>query len=110
MNEPEKGFYYHYKHDPGGTVNNYAYEVVGVARHTELQDPAIDKLVIYRKIDKSDFYGDGKYLGARPLGMFLETVMKGEEMLSRFTKITDPAVIAELVTIRDRMYSDSNLN
>jgi hypothetical protein len=24
---PEPGFYYHYKHDPNGTVNNYAYEV-----------------------------------------------------------------------------------
>ncbi len=32
---PEKGFYYHYKHDPKGEVNNYAYEVMGVGSHTE---------------------------------------------------------------------------
>lgn len=32
---PEVGFYYHYKHDPTGSVNNYAYEVVGVGFHTE---------------------------------------------------------------------------
>lgn len=32
---PEKGFYYHYKHDPKGEFNNYAYEVVGLGLHTE---------------------------------------------------------------------------
>ncbi len=32
---PEKGFYYHYKHDPHGKKYNYMYEVVGIARNTE---------------------------------------------------------------------------
>ncbi len=32
---PEKGFYYHYKHDPKKGVEYYAYEVFGVALHTE---------------------------------------------------------------------------
>jgi 8-oxo-dGTP pyrophosphatase MutT (NUDIX family) len=31
----EMGFYYHYKHDPEGPVNNYAYEVISVGFHTE---------------------------------------------------------------------------
>jgi hypothetical protein len=38
MNIPEPGFYYHYKHDKNGSINNYAYEVVGVGHHTEEQD------------------------------------------------------------------------
>jgi len=33
-NVPEKAFHYHYKHDPKGEVNNYAYEVIGVGIHT----------------------------------------------------------------------------
>ena len=32
---PEKGFYYHYKHDPAGPMNNYAYELVGIGIHSE---------------------------------------------------------------------------
>ena len=31
MKLPEKGFYYHYKHDSNLDVNNYSYEVIGVA-------------------------------------------------------------------------------
>ena len=32
---PEPGFYYHYKHDPDGPLNNYAYYIYGVGHHTE---------------------------------------------------------------------------
>lgn len=32
---PEKGYYYHYKHDSEGEINNYAYEVIGVGLHSE---------------------------------------------------------------------------
>lgn len=28
---PEPGYYYHFKHDPNGPVNNYAYYIYGVA-------------------------------------------------------------------------------
>ncbi len=35
---PDKGFYYHYKHDPNGLVNNYAYEVLNIGHHTEEED------------------------------------------------------------------------
>ena len=34
-NLPEPGFYYHFKHDPDGPVNNYAYYIYGVGHHTE---------------------------------------------------------------------------
>jgi hypothetical protein len=34
-NLPESGFYYHFKHDPDGPVNNYAYYTYGLGYHTE---------------------------------------------------------------------------
>lgn len=38
MQTPEKGFYYHYKHDPNGSFDNYAYEVLNIGHHTESMD------------------------------------------------------------------------
>lgn len=35
---PEQGFYYHYKHNPDGPVGNYAYEVVSIGYHTEVNE------------------------------------------------------------------------
>jgi hypothetical protein len=32
---PEPGYYYHFKHDPDGPLNNYAYYIYGVGHHTE---------------------------------------------------------------------------
>ena len=32
---PEPGYYYHFKHDPAGPLNNYAYYIDGVGHHTE---------------------------------------------------------------------------
>src|SRR5436305_12798626 len=32
---PEPGYYYHFKHDPNGPLNNYAYYIYGVGHHTE---------------------------------------------------------------------------
>src|SRR5947207_14897303 len=31
---PEPGYYYHFKHDPAGPLNNYAYFIYGVGPHT----------------------------------------------------------------------------
>ncbi len=108
MHMPENGFYYHYKHNPSGSVENYAYEVIGIARHTEIQDAATDKFVIYRKLGQSSYTENGKYMCARPLAMFFETVEKDGKTFPRFQKITDPAIIAKLAAIRDGMYSGGN--
>jgi len=32
---PQPGYYYHFKHDPAGPVNNYAYYIYGVGHHTK---------------------------------------------------------------------------
>lgn len=107
---PEVGFYYHYKHNPAGAVNNHAYEVLGVGFHTEDDcRPGEEHFVIYLPLYEASVYKAGVELGvrgfdARPLEMWMGEVEKGGEMIPRFRKITNPTVIAELEQVRDRMY------
>lgn len=104
---PAKGFYYHYKHDPAGPVNNYAYEVMGVGHHTEDDCRPEDAfMVVYRPLYDSYVYTLGKFFDVRPLAMFMEEIEKEGKRLPRFTRIEDPAVISELTRIRDAMYND----
>ena len=105
MNVPENGFYYHYKHDPAGPVNNYAYEVVGVGHHTEDDCRPEDKhMVVYRPLYEAFVYKAGKLFDLRPLEMWMGTVEKESETIPRFTRITDPELIRELIAIREAMY------
>lgn len=99
---PEKGFYYHYKHDPAGPLKNYAYEFLNVGWHTE--DDSF--LAIYRPLyESAHVYQMGKFYDIRPLDMWMEDVTKDGKTFSRFAKITDPAVIAQLEEIKRQMYS-----
>ncbi|MBX4198209.1 DUF1653 domain-containing protein [Candidatus Parcubacteria bacterium] len=103
---PENGLYYHYKHDPKGEVNNYAYEVMGVGHHTEDDCRPIDQnMVVYRPLYEASVYRAGKLFDIRPLEMFLEDVTKEGKTFPRFKKITDPKVISELEKIKKQMYS-----
>ena len=107
---PELGFYYHYKHDPKGTANNYSYEVIGVGFHTE--DDARQgetHFLIYRPLYEASVYKASKKLGIpcfdnRPLEMWMENVMKDGQTFPRFRKITNPLIIEELKKIRSEMY------
>lgn len=101
MKTPEKGFYYHYKHDSSGPVNNYSYEVISVGTHTETKE----KFVIYCSLYQTETQGGANYW-LRPLEMFMENVTKEGSTFPRFKKITDPEVIAQLEAIREEMYSD----
>lgn len=65
------GRYLHFK---GGE-----YEVLGVARHSETDEP----LVVYRPL-----YGEGG-LWVRPLTMFLGSVEHGGRTVSRFARVAD---------------------
>ena len=67
---PEPGFYYHYKHNPNGPVNDYAYEVVGVGFHTEDDArpgegtlPHLPSFV--RSISLQSFKGSGHFVPRR---------------------------------------------
>ncbi|HUD03926.1 MAG TPA: DUF1653 domain-containing protein [Candidatus Paceibacterota bacterium] len=105
QNIPAKGFYYHYKHDPKGLVNDYAYEVVNIGYHTELKgDDAM--LVIYRPLYEAFVYKQGRRYDVRPLKMFMETVVKDGKTIPRFTPITNSKVLAELEAIKRQMYGE----
>lgn len=105
---PEKGFYYHYKHNPAGEFNNYAYEVIGVGIHTEDDCSQEDSnMVIYRPLYNAKVFEAGKFFYLRPLEMFMENVTKDEKTFPRFTKITDAEIINELEAIKVKMYGVS---
>ncbi len=107
---PEIGFYYHYKHDSSETVNNYAYEVLGVGFHTE--DDARrgeEHFVVYRPLYESSVYLAARELGVpcfdnRPLEMWMGEVERPEGVVKRFTKISDSKAIEDLKVLRKRMY------
>ncbi len=102
---PENGFYYHYKHDPNGPMNTYAYEIMGVGHHTEDDHrPEDTYMVVYRPIYEASVYKAGKMFDIRPLEMFLEKVTKDGKTFERFQKISDKKIIAGLEKIRDSMY------
>lgn len=106
MNKPEKGFYYHYKHDPSKDMYNYAYEVLNIAHHTEMHDTGDDGLlVIYRPIYEAFVYKEGKQWYARPLPMFLEKVVKDGKEIERFSKVTDIETVTKLEAKAKEMYS-----
>lgn len=100
------GFYYHYKHDESKGLRDYAYEVLNVGHHTEMDDfDGAEKMIVYRPLyESAKVYQAGKHFDVRPYDMFLENVEKGDYKGERFKKITDSAVIAELEKVRDEMY------
>lgn len=107
---PEMGFYYHYKHDPSKGINDHAYEVLGIGFHTEDDTrPGEEHFLSYRPLYEQNVYLASKELGIpcfdnRPLEMWMSDVVKDGKSFSRFQKITDPVVIAELERIRGEMY------
>ena len=67
-----------------GTYRHYKgkdYEVIGIARHSETLEP----LVIYRALYASKEFGKNA-LWARPLDMFLDTVIVDGKKAQRFSK------------------------
>ncbi len=63
---------------------------------------------VYRPLYESAYaYRNGGLFDLRPLHMFYQPApWKGGEV-PRFTRITDPAIIAQLAAIKSRMYPDS---
>ena len=105
---PEPGYYYHFKHDPAGSINNYAYYIYGVGHHTEADCRAEDAfLQVYRPLYPEAYaYRNGGLFDLRPLRMFYEPAERQGKKTPRFTKIVDPEVIARLAAIKARMYPE----
>lgn len=98
------GFYYHYKHDPKGTINNYAYEVVNIGHHTEIEGLPESAMVIYAPLYEAMVYKAGKHFDVRPLLMFMEKVSKDGKEFPRFKKIVNAELISKLKKIKKKMY------
>ena len=105
-NLPEPGYYYHFKHDPDGPINNYAYYIYGVGHQTEDDCRAEDAFMqVYRPLYEASYaYRNGGLFDLRPLHMFFEPAEWKGKKVSRFTRILDPEVIAKLEAIKARMY------
>ncbi len=103
---PELGFYYHYKHDPQGSINNYAYKLVGVGCHTEDDcRPEDAAMAVYRPLyEDASVYKAGKLFDLRPLEMWMGNVLKDGKTVPRFQKIIDPSLIAKLEVVHRTMY------
>ena len=103
---PEPGYYYHFKHEPAGPVNNYAYYIYGVGHHTEDDCRAEDAFMqVYRPLYEEAYaYRNGGLFDLRPLHMFFEPALRHGRKVPRFTRIADPGVIARLEVIKARLY------
>lgn len=103
---PEPGFYYHYKHDPHGPLNRYAYRVLGTGEHSEDDCRPEDKyMVVYRALyEDARAYQNGKLFDLRPLAMFMGDATKDGATVPRFRKITNPEIIAVLEKTEKEMY------
>jgi hypothetical protein len=105
---PEAGYYYHYKHDPNGPLNNYAYYIYGVGHHTEDDCRPEDAFMqVYRPLYETAYaYRNGGMFDLRPLGMFYKPAILNGTEVSRFVRITESGVIAKLQAIKAHMYPD----
>ena len=105
-NRPAPGYYYHYKHDPAGSINNYAYYIYGVGHHTEADCRPEDAFMqVYQPLYESAYvYQNGKMFDLRPLQMFYEPADFKGQKVQRFTKIIDAGVIDTLRAIKEQMY------
>ena len=108
---PAVGFYYHYKHfGPDGAPNpdpyRYAYFVHPIGFHTEDDCAERDRVFqVYQPIYPSSVFteGEGAY-DLRPLPMIYEQAEYGGRKVDRFTKITDPEILAKLKARYWEMY------
>jgi len=105
---PEPGYYYHFKHDPLGPVNNYAYYIYGVGHHTEDDCRPEDAFMqVYRPLYEEAYaWRHGGLFDLRPLAMFYKPALRDGKEVPRFARIADPAVIARLAAIRAQLYPE----
>lgn len=108
--EIQKGFYYHYKHNPEVGKDNYAYEILGLGQYTEgAYGTPENTFVVYRPLyESAPVYTLGKMFDIRPLSMFKELVEQNGHKIPRFRKIEDGEIIDFLQKKRAEMYGDEN--
>ena len=91
---PKQGeFYYHFKHDPTKGVSDFAYQIVGIAVHSEDESLFVAYRPLYTPNHVIDNEGN---FNIRPLTMFVENVTKSNYDGPRFRLIKDPEIIKQL--------------
>lgn len=95
------GYYYHYKHDPNGPFNTYAYQVLGIIRHTENKT----LMMAYRPLYENTYFDVD--ISGRPLEMAMDTVVVNGTEMPRFRRIEDAELIEKLRLIQKEMYPDA---
>lgn len=99
------GFYYHYKHDPNKDIYNYAYKIINIGHHTEIEGLDESQMVIYAPLyPEAGVYKAGKHFDVRPLSMFMEPVTKDGKTFPRFQEINDQELITKLREREKEMY------
>lgn len=99
------GFYYHYKHDPKGAINNYAYEIVNIGHHTEIEGLPESAMVIYAPLyPEAGVYMEGKRFDVRPLDSFMSKAEKNGKPVERFKRIMDKKLIVKLEKVKKELY------
>lgn len=99
------GYYYHYKHDPELSVNNFTYKVLGVSKDTENEG---EYKVIYKPLYEQDFLGFANF-SATALNMFIEEVKLNNKLISRFTQISNQNIITKLQEIEKKLETGENV-
>lgn len=100
------GFYYHYKHNPDGPFNNYAYYIFGTGHHTEEDARPEDKFMqVYVPLYESALvYQMGRMFDLRPLSMATGELDVAGYSGPRFNPIEDPEIIELLKQQGREMY------
>jgi len=104
---PKPGYYYHYKHDADSEdMCNYAYRVLGVGAHTEIDGVWF---VNYLPLYDSSVVRAGKQLGIiafdnRPLDLWMSEVTIEGVTRPRFIPVIDEARLAVLTSRFREMY------
>ncbi len=100
---PEKGFYYHFKHDPKKDIYNYAYWVLPVLANDadNPDEPKVSYLRLYKEPNNwfrkfVEFFDKTK----------IERPENVTNQLTRFVKINDPELCEKLKERFYEMYPD----
>lgn len=108
---PKIGFYHHYKHDPKKGTHHFAYEVLGIAMHTESDCRPEDVFMVsYRPLyESAQVFKTSQQLGipcfdCRPLKMWMGEVEHKGVIVPRFTLVTRGSELNILKINRGKMY------
>lgn len=105
QSKPEPGFYYHFKHEDSKGLKDYAYEILNIGHHTEIDGLEESAMVVYRPLyEDAGVYKAGKAWDVRPLKKFMEPAIKDGQTVPRFSKINDEQIIRVLTMVRGMMY------